>query len=354
MPCNGSYMALTVVLRFTLNMLPRGRKFDNDTIDVVNKGCFENFDTLACVRTSFLTTVSAITGTSFMVGSRYPQLDFSACFLKLLQFTVICHLHWSLAARTLHREDVVQHVINPVLCLYVLYSTTVALMGMVDVTGTWTECMRPYWLMLSSADFVIVQMFVITAIYVTHRTDGISSLASFKSSQKRDLWTIVIVYEFSAVLGISYDVIMKFVGNEMLGCSAMFGHTQLFYSTVIAVFMMAKFLVPLWTILCVFQPIEGDTRNSEVALASRYNLSKEPLIHVLHEHWCLLLKILLGRFLKSEVIKDKSINELKLMFPCIEKEQSDDDFEIGIETRKTFKKLNLKLQKSMRKFYHTL
>nr|CAD7267944.1 unnamed protein product [Timema shepardi] len=226
-------------------MLPRGRKFDNDTIDVVNKGCFENFDTLACVRTSFLTTVSAITlifvilkivkyhvyrhpqmhhyavfyvsailclicGTSFMVGSRYPQLDFSACFLKLLQFTVICHLHWSLAARTLHREDVVQHVINPVLCLYVLYSTTVALMGMVDVTGTWTECMRPYWLMLSSADFVIVQMFVITAIYVTHRTDGISSLASFKSSQKRDLWTIVIVYEFSAVLGISYDVIMKF------------------------------------------------------------------------------------------------------------------------------------------------
>jgi len=28
----------------------------------------------------------------------------------------------------------------------------------------------------------------------------------------------------------------------------------------------------MWTILCVFQPVEGDTRNSEVALASRYNL----------------------------------------------------------------------------------
>jgi hypothetical protein len=77
-----------------------------------------------------------------MVGILYPQLDFTACFLKLLQFTIICHLHWSLAARTLHREDIVQHVINPVLCLYILYCTTVALMGMVDVTGTWTECMR--------------------------------------------------------------------------------------------------------------------------------------------------------------------------------------------------------------------
>lgn len=36
--------------------------------------------------------------------------------------------------------------------------------------------------------------------------------------------------------------------------------------------MVVKFLVPIWTILCVFQPVEGDTRNSEVALASRYNL----------------------------------------------------------------------------------
>jgi hypothetical protein len=36
--------------------------------------------------------------------------------------------------------------------------------------------------------------------------------------------------------------------------------------------MVAKFLVPTWTILWVFQPVEGDTRNSEVALASRYNL----------------------------------------------------------------------------------
>jgi hypothetical protein len=93
---------------------------------------------------SVLRTVSHFSGASFMVGSLYPQLDFTACFLKLLQFTIICHLHWSLAARTLHREDIVQHVINPVLCLYVLYCTTVALMGMVDVTGTWTECMRKY------------------------------------------------------------------------------------------------------------------------------------------------------------------------------------------------------------------
>ncbi|XP_063232529.1 uncharacterized protein LOC134536652 [Bacillus rossius redtenbacheri] len=288
-------------------MFPRGKKFDNDTIDVVNKGCFDNYDTLACVRTSFLTILSAITlvfvilkivkyhvyrhpqlhhyvifyvsavlcfmcGASFMAGARYPQLDFSACFLKLLQFALICHLHWSLGARAARREDVVQHVVNPVLCLYVLYCTTVALMGMVDVTGSWTQCMRPYWLMLSSADLVLVQLFVVMALYMTHRSEGLSSLASFKSTQKRDLWSVVVVYEVSAVLAVTLDAIMRFVGSEVSGCSGLFGHTQVLYSTVMAVFAMAKFLLPTWVLLCVFQPVEGDAHNSEVALASRYSL----------------------------------------------------------------------------------
>lgn len=77
-----------------------------------------------------------------MFGMRYPQLDFTTSFLKLLQFILICHLHWSTAARSRHRDDIIQHVVNPVLCLYMLYCTTVVLMGMVDISGTWTECLR--------------------------------------------------------------------------------------------------------------------------------------------------------------------------------------------------------------------
>lgn len=42
-------------------MLSRSRKFGNDTIDVANKGCWEPYDTLACLRTALLTTASAIT-----------------------------------------------------------------------------------------------------------------------------------------------------------------------------------------------------------------------------------------------------------------------------------------------------
>lgn len=77
---------------------------------------------------------------SFLVGNRFPQIELAACFLKLAIFSLVCHLHWSLAARSLGRPDIMQHVINPVLCLYLLYCVAVALMGMVDVAGSWIEC----------------------------------------------------------------------------------------------------------------------------------------------------------------------------------------------------------------------
>jgi hypothetical protein len=64
--------------------------------------------------------------------------------------------------------------------------------------------------MLSVADFSIVQLFTMAVIYVTYRTEGISSLASLKSSQRRDLWSIIIVYEFSALLSVAFDAVTRF------------------------------------------------------------------------------------------------------------------------------------------------
>ncbi|XP_052130621.1 uncharacterized protein LOC113204483 isoform X1 [Frankliniella occidentalis] len=282
-------------------MLSRGRKFGNDTIDVANKGCWEPYDTLACLRTGLLTTASTITlifiifkiikyhvyrntrmhhyaifyasaiqcivcTTSFMVGNRYPQVELAACFLKLAIFALVCHLHWSLAARSLGRPDIMQHVANPVLCLYLLYCVAVALMGMVDVVGSWIECQRPYWLMLSVADFLSVQLFSIAALYILHRSGGV------QRAQFRDLWSIILVYQVSAVLSLTFDIVMKLVGSTDSGCSGVFGHTQLFYSITISIFGLAKFLVPLWTLLCVLQPFEDRSRASEVALATSYNV----------------------------------------------------------------------------------
>lgn len=41
-------------------MLFKGRQYGNDTIDVVNKSCFHQYDTLACLRSIVLTTAAGI------------------------------------------------------------------------------------------------------------------------------------------------------------------------------------------------------------------------------------------------------------------------------------------------------
>lgn len=288
----------------------RSRKYGNDTLDVLNKGCLDLYDSMACGRISILVLLSAITfflillkiikyhryrhlqmhhyaifyvsaiqccfcGASYLFGVRYPQLDFATNFLKLFQFILICHLHWSLAARSRHRDDIVQHVVNPVLCLYTLYCTTVVLMGMVDINGTWTECFRPYWLMLSSADFIAVQLFAVVALYLTHnsRQMAISALMlPSTSSQTRDLWLVTAVYELSATVSIVLDAGMTLMGREESGCSGIYDHVQLYYSSATIVVTILKFFVPTWTLLCVFQPSRVKSRPSEVALTSHYNM----------------------------------------------------------------------------------
>lgn len=149
-------------------------------------------------------------------------------------------------------------------------------MGMVDIGTTWNECLKPYWLMLSAADFVAVQCFACAAIFITHKTNGLTTLASFRSAQRRDLMTVVIAYELSALFSVAFDALIRFVGAEETGCSGVFGHSQFFYSATELIFNFGKYLLPVWAILVVFQPVEDNSRNSEIAISGGYSLDGTP------------------------------------------------------------------------------
>lgn len=69
--------------------------------------------------------------------------------------------------------------------------------------------------MLSVADFVAVQCFALAAAYITHKTNCLPALAAFKSAQRRDLLTVVVAYELSAIFSLSFDALMRF-GNFFL------------------------------------------------------------------------------------------------------------------------------------------
>jgi len=63
--------------------------------------------------------------------------------------------------------------------------------------------------MLSSVDVVAVQLFAIIALYITQKVDCLPSM-TFRSAQRRDLLTVIIAYEISAIFSLLFDLLMRF------------------------------------------------------------------------------------------------------------------------------------------------
>ncbi|KAK3600492.1 hypothetical protein CHS0354_007872 [Potamilus streckersoni] len=256
--------------------------------DIVSRNCFSNFNTVACIRSASLTFLAVVTGVLCVmkimkfhlarhqschqyfifycaslectVGgihwilSTYIQLDFVLQWLKLIQFLVMCHFYWTLATRALRREVWAKRFLIPFLLLACGYFTVIACLGIINVQSPFVECLEPYWLELSSAEFLIVQLFCVAGFYITRRLNEISTLDSVRRTQKRDLWCIVIVFEVSAFIGVLYDVTLQILGDKNTGCSAIFNHIQELYSPIFVTFMVIKLLAPVWVMLFVFSP----------------------------------------------------------------------------------------------------
>lgn len=75
----------------------------------------------------------------------------------------------------------------------------------------------------------------------------------------------------------NYDLIL--VGTEETGCSGVFGHSQFFYSATELVFNTGKYLLPVWAILVVFQPVE-DSGSSEAAISGGCSLVRNLFSYV--------------------------------------------------------------------------
>lgn len=63
--------------------------------------------------------------------------------------------------------------------------------------------------MLSSADFIGVQLFLLAGFYITRKINEVSTLECVKKTQKRNLWAVIFAFEVSAITGLVYDVTIK-------------------------------------------------------------------------------------------------------------------------------------------------
>lgn len=202
----------------------------------------------------YIATVSCMIGGVNWVLGGLVQLHILLQFLKLLQFLVLSHYYWVLASRALRCEAAVKKIMYPALLFVVIYYVVTVSLGMFNVRSGANQCLEPYWLLMSAVEVVLVQLFVLAAIYITRRLNEISTLDSVRWAQKRDLWCIVVVFEFSAIFTFIFDVTVQIVGDKETGCGAIFNYQQSLYSPVLGTLMVIKLLCPIWTMLVAFQP----------------------------------------------------------------------------------------------------
>ncbi|KAI0224258.1 hypothetical protein LSAT2_024725 [Lamellibrachia satsuma] len=197
----------------------------NDSIDVVLRGCFGCFDTIACARNGVISGLVIITAVLCFVRAfhlhltRHPvlhqyiifycatlecilcavhwllghhaQFDFVMQYLKLVQFLLVSHLYWTMATRVLRKEALTHRLLLLLFLVSLIYFTVVASLGIIHIQPSWIECLQPYWLALSSVEFLLVQLFMVSGVYITRRLNEISTLDSLRRAQKRDLWILI-------------------------------------------------------------------------------------------------------------------------------------------------------------------
>uniref|UniRef100_A0A0B6Y979 G-protein coupled receptors family 3 profile domain-containing protein n=1 Tax=Arion vulgaris TaxID=1028688 RepID=A0A0B6Y979_9EUPU len=267
-------------------------------VNIMEDSCVPNFETVACIRSSILAGLAALTavlcviklfrlhlahhpschqyvifyaaalecaiGSIHWIFLNVTQLDFLLEYIKLLQVLIMCHYYITLAIRALRKENLADRFMYPFLVIAVLYFTIMTSLGIFNAESSHVECIAPYWLALSGAELVVVQLFAVSGFYITRRLNEISTLDSVRWSQKRDLWCIVIVFELSALGMFVYDLTMQILGDRDSGCSAIFSHRQVVYSPLLVSLMVMKLLLPIWVMLVVFQPHKTATEKDEV------------------------------------------------------------------------------------------
>jgi len=258
-------------------------------VDVLRHSCFNHYETIACVRSTLLVVLTAVTG--LMCARRVISLHLSShpnyyqyaifylaviqcitgtvewvlgwtlqasllcLYLRCLELVIICHFYLTLYCRITHRSNGLSiRLFAAVLAIFLTYFTSFMTLGFAFSDSSWSDCYANYWLFLSGGQLILIQLLAASALLVMHHVKAVQT--TFKKNQRRGVWLLIASFEMSAIAGISYDFTLWALATEEQGCSGIFLHKQTIYSPVRVTYEVLTSLLPLWTMLYVFQTVK--------------------------------------------------------------------------------------------------
>lgn len=257
--------------------------------DVTLKTCWaERYDQVACLRSSSLCFISAVTGVlailrlgrlHLVTGPKNPHLlllfyicsvhafmgavdwiwgwttagELACLYLRSLELLVVTHFYLTLTSRVFHcHTELVPRLLLLALSLAFVFFTTCAVVGLTSRDTPWVDCSAEYWLWIAAGHLVTIQVLLATSLLLTRKLNSVSAQAELKSGQKRQLWILLFAFETSALANLAYHLVIFLLAED--SCSQVFAHRQSEYSAVRAAYEILVFLLPIWAMLWVFRP----------------------------------------------------------------------------------------------------
>uniref|UniRef100_A0A0N5ALE2 DUF1084 domain-containing protein n=1 Tax=Syphacia muris TaxID=451379 RepID=A0A0N5ALE2_9BILA len=261
----------------------------NHSFDIFTKNCVNDYDSTACIRGSAIGFLSIIT--AILCGIRIFNLHrpsrpdyhkivlFYVLFLqafigslewlfgwksqtalfniyaRALELLIICHFYLSVVCILMRWNN---HTATrlPVLALTVMfiYFTFLLAVGLVFAMEPWRDCRAPYWIWLSGGNVLTVQMIVLSFAIIIRRLNSISSGEGVFRHHKQQFFSLLWAFETSTLVDLGYHITLYLLAGQE-GCSSVFRHNQIRYTIVKVPYELISFLLPIWIILLVFQPL---------------------------------------------------------------------------------------------------
>ncbi len=109
--------------------------------------------------------------------------------------------------------------------------------------------------MMSAAECFLTQLFLLAGILITKKMNEVTTLESARRQQKRNLWSIIVAFELSSLTTMLFDSIMLGLNAVNDSCEDIYNRNQVVYSIIYLLLMIFKIVVPIVTLLAVFDPV---------------------------------------------------------------------------------------------------
>lgn len=154
-------------------------------------------------------------------------------------------------------EDRFKRYSNKIVAAVSIALAIIAIVGLATMKNEYRECAEPEWLLLSSAEMFVVQVFLASGILITRELNNVSMLEDNRTAQKRDLWGIIFIFELSALVSLVHDIVMRITGPKN-DCQGVLLSSKAGYTAMYITVNIIRWLLPIWAMAAIF-----DTENNE-------------------------------------------------------------------------------------------